>query len=106
MLHCERASLLLLSAVLASPHPFNHGFAYSSALITSIPTKGSFPSTQASCPGGIVYDSPAPTVFWEPSFMRTVRRPEITYPTWETWHELVLTTGLMHSDQRHPGSKL
>lgn len=30
------------------------GFAYVSALITSMPTKGSLPSTQASCPGGIV----------------------------------------------------
>src|SRR5687767_13464736 len=29
------------------------GFAYTSALITSIPTNGWSPSTQASCPGGI-----------------------------------------------------
>ena len=38
--------------------------------------------------------------------MRTVMRPETANPTWETWHESVLTTGLMLSDQRHPGSKV
>lgn len=52
------------------------GFAYTSALITSMPTKRSLPSTQASCPGGIVYDSPALIVFSLPSFIRTFIRPE------------------------------
>src|SRR6185295_7525383 len=52
------------------------------------------------------YDSPAPMVFWVPSFRRTMMRPETAYPTWEAWHKSVLTTGLTHSDQRHPGSKL
>src|SRR3990172_964947 len=85
---------------------YSYGFAYCSALITSSPTKRSFPSTQASWPGGMVYESPATMVFWVPSFRRTVRRPETAYPTWETWHESVLTTGLMDCDQRHPGSKL
>lgn len=34
------------------------GFPYCSALITSMPTNGSSPSTQASWPGGMVYDIP------------------------------------------------
>ena len=54
----------------------DYGFAYTSALITSIPTNGWLPSTQASCPGGIVYDSPAAMVFSVPSFKRIVIRPE------------------------------
>ena len=36
------------------PPGMPYGFAYTSALITSIATNGSSPSTQASCPGGIV----------------------------------------------------
>ena len=54
----------------------HYGLAYTSALITSMPTNGWLPSTQASCPGGIVYDSPAAIVFSVPSFMRTVIFPE------------------------------
>src|SRR4051794_1327499 len=30
--------------------------------------------------------------------------PEMITPTWWAWHESVPTTGLMHSDQRQPGS--
>jgi hypothetical protein len=48
---------------LSGEQPCYYGFAYCSALITSMPTKRSFPSTQASCPGGMVYDSPATMVF-------------------------------------------
>lgn len=38
------------------------GFAYCSALITSMPTNGSAPSTHASWPGGMVYDIPCSMV--------------------------------------------
>ncbi len=55
-----------------------YALAYCSALVTSIPTKRSFPSTHASCPGGIVYESPAENVFFVPPFSWTVRRPETT----------------------------
>ncbi len=82
-----------------------YGFAYCSALITSMPTNRSFPSTHASCPGGIVYESPATMFFCVPSFIRTVRHPETAYPTCEAWQDSVLTTGFMHSDQRQPGSR-
>ena len=57
-----------------------YAFAYCSALITSMPTNGSSPSTQASCPGGIVYDSPAEIVCSDPSVRRTTMRPETAYP--------------------------
>jgi hypothetical protein len=58
-------------------------FAYCSALMTSMPTNGSPPSTQASWPGGIVYDSPALMLFSVPSSRRTLIRPETAYPTCE-----------------------
>ncbi len=82
-----------------------YGFAYCSALITSMPTNRSFPSTHASCPGGTVYESPATMFFCVPSFIRIVRHPETAYPTCEAWQDSVLTTGFMHSDQRQPGSR-
>ena len=37
-----------------STPPVSHDLAYTSALMTSMPTKVSSPSTQASCPGGMV----------------------------------------------------
>ena len=52
------------------------GLAYCSALMTSMPTKGWLPSTHASWPGGIVYDSPAVIVCSVPSWSRTVIDPE------------------------------
>ena len=65
-----------LQAMLSRSQLPTCALAYTSALITSIPTKGWLPSTQASCPGGIVYDSPAAMDFSVPSIMRTVIRPE------------------------------
>src|SRR5262245_37813780 len=66
-------------------------------------TNGSAPSTHAWCPAGIVYDMPGTIVVCVPSFILIVMRPETAYPTWGTWHDSVLTTGLTHSDHRHPG---
>src|ERR1700680_1990571 len=58
---------------------FSQGFAYSSALMTSIPTNGSLPSTHASCPGGMVYDIPGPIVILEPSLLWTFLWPDTAY---------------------------
>ena len=46
-----------------------------SALMTSTHTKGSLPLTQASCPGGIVYDIPGWISVSDPSFKRMRARP-------------------------------
>jgi hypothetical protein len=58
-------------------------FANCSALITSTHTDGSLPSTQASCPGATVHDIPGTIVVSEPSFRRTLMRPETQWPTYE-----------------------
>ena len=50
----SRAAPLTLNVGLGRSQPF----AYTSALITSMPTNGSSPSTHASWPGGMVYDIP------------------------------------------------
>src|SRR3972149_3858805 len=70
-----------------------------------MPTKGSSPTTQASCPGGITPTSPGPNSALDPSSIRTASRPEMTYVRWRTWQLSVPTLGLTDSDQRHPGSK-
>src|ERR1051326_6062473 len=77
--------------------------AYCSALITSMQTNGSLPSTHASWPGGIGEEAPGAIDFCEPSFIFTVSRPDTACPTWLTWQLSVPTTGLMHADHRQPG---
>src|SRR5262249_42926372 len=53
----------------------------------------------------MVYDSPGLMAFSVPSFSLTTRWPDTQWPTCETWHDSVLTTGFTHSDQRQPGSR-
>ena len=50
----------------------------------------------------MMYASPALISTSVPSSCRTAIRPEWTTPTWRAWQLSVPTTGLMHSDQRHP----
>ncbi len=50
--------------------------AYVAALANSMPTKGSSPTTRASCPGGIVYDSPPVMVILVPSVIQVSSWPE------------------------------
>src|SRR5262249_349536 len=65
---------------------------------------GSSPTVHASCPGGIEPTSPGPSSASDPSSIRTTIRPERTWMRWPTWQLSVPTSGLTHSDQRHPGS--
>ncbi len=50
--------------------------AYVAALANSMPTKGSSPTTRASCPGGIVYESPVLIVIRVPSVIQVSSWPE------------------------------
>ena len=50
--------------------------AYVAALANSIPTNDSSPTTRASCPGGIVYDSPGLIVIRVPSVIHVSSWPE------------------------------
>jgi len=54
-------------------------FAYSFNPVKSIPTTGSFPTTQALCPGGITAASPGPNSSSAPSSMTTLILPETMY---------------------------
>src|SRR5438105_15204898 len=54
----------------------------------------------------MLYDWPEEMVRVLPSCVRMVMRPETAYPTCEFWHDSVFTTGLMHSDHRHPASNM
>src|SRR5918911_4066662 len=72
----------------------------------SIKTKGSSPTTQASCPAGTTPTSPARHSISVPSFIFIFMRPDTTYHLCETSQLSVPATGLTHSDQLHPGSKV
>src|SRR5262249_7875324 len=79
------------------------GFAYWAMPVISTITTGSFPTTQASCPGGTTPTSPGPNSCSVPSSILTRKRPEIWKAVWEASQLLVLTIGFTDSDHFHPG---
>ncbi len=67
---CSSISPKRLAAVQRQP------LAYVAALLNSMPTNGSSPTTRASCPGGIVYESPFVMVIRAPSVIHVSSFPE------------------------------
>ena len=73
------------------------------ALVHSIVTHGSSPTTQASCPGGISKIESGGMSSDSPSSMRTCRTPETECPRWWTWQLGVPIVGARSTDHRQPG---
>src|SRR5690348_16574695 len=82
------------------------GFAYWARPVISIITTGSFPTTQASCPGGTTPTSPGPNSCSVPSSILTRKRPETWKAVCEASQLLLLTIGFTDSDHFHPGSRV
>src|SRR5215212_7160834 len=74
--------------------------------VKSIATTGSSPTTHALLPGGIIAVSPGPNSSSEPSSITTLILPDIIYCVCGASQLLVLTIGLTHFSQLHPGSSV
>lgn len=77
--------------------------AYSTMPWKSIPTTGSFPTTHASCPGGIEETSPSLRSIPVPSSITTCKVPEMRYWKCGASQLLVFAIGLTCVDHFHPG---
>src|SRR5215212_563381 len=74
--------------------------------VKSIATTGSSPTTHALLPGGIIAVSPGPNSSSEPSSITTLILPDTIYCVCGSSQLLVLTIGLTHFSQLHPGSSV
>src|SRR5207244_11616712 len=78
-------------------------FELSDGIRNSTLTKVSSPTTQPSCPGGMLYASPALMSCSFPSSDRTCKRPDMANHTWWVWQESVPTSCSTAFDHLHPG---
>ena len=98
--------LLLQTPINDSSIILHSFFAYSFIPVKLIIIHGSSPTTNALCPGGITAVSPGPPSTLVPSSILTFILPEIMYDVCGVWQLFVLTSGLTHYSQLHPGSNV
>jgi len=69
-------------------------------------THGLSPMTHLSWPGGISKTVPGPISSASPSSMTIRKAPDIVYPKWRIWQDVVPTSGATSLDHRQPGSNV